>query len=68
MGLKRAALAAIKTFIIVFVFKFVFGIVDVTTDLVNGDNFFNGQFLLGVYFSSKTQEDYLRYQLLLRIF
>ena len=60
MGLTRAALAAIKTFVLIFVLKFIFGIVDVSTDLVNGDNFLTGEFLLGVYFSSKTREDYLR--------
>ena len=60
LGLDEAALAAVKTFVLIFVFKFVFGIADVSTDLVNGHNFLSGQYHLGLYFSSKTREDYLR--------
>ena len=40
------------------IFKFVLGFVDVTTDLVSGHNFISGQFLLGLYFASKTREEF----------
>ena len=46
-------------FVNVFVMKFIFGVVDVTTDLVNGHNLISGQFLLSIYFASKTREEYL---------
>ena len=43
----------------VFVIKFIIGLVDVITDLVSGHNLISGQFLLSIYFASKTREEYL---------
>ena len=61
MGLGAFAVGtAIRAFVFVFILKFVFGLFDVSSDLINGHNYLSGQYVLGQYFTSKTREDYLR--------
>ena len=42
-------------FIKVFILKIALGSLDVSTDLINGFNFWNGEFAIGVYFVSDTR-------------
>ena len=42
-------------FIKVFILKITLGFLDVSTDVINGFNFWNGEFPMGVYFASDTR-------------
>ena len=46
------------TFIKVFILKITLSFLDVSTDIINGFNFWNGEFSMGVYFVSKTRALY----------
>ena len=46
--------ATVKTLIL----KVILGVFDVGSDIVNGSNFLSGQFMLGLYFASRTREEY----------
>ena len=54
----RNLFVSLKDNVNLVLFKFILGIIDVTTDIVSGHNLISGQFLLGLYFASKTREDY----------
>ena len=46
------------TFIKVFILKITLSFLDVSTDIINGFNFWSGEFSMGVYFVSKTRALY----------
>jgi len=48
-------LLIVGIFIKVFILKIALGFLDVSTDLINGFNFWNGEFAMGVYFASDTR-------------
>ena len=48
-------LLIVVIFIKVFILKIALGFLDVSTDLINGFNFLNGEFAMGVYFASDTR-------------
>ena len=50
-----AFLLIVVIFIRVFILKIALGFLDVSTDLINGFNFWNGEFAMGVYFASDTR-------------
>ena len=52
------ALSHLGTFIKVFILKITLSFLDVITDIINGFNFWSGEFSMGVYFVSKTRALY----------
>ena len=44
--------------IIMILVKITLGLVDATTDYLSGLNLLSGQFSLGLYFASRTKEEY----------
>ena len=53
-----AGLVHLKNFVMVFVLKFLFGLMDVMTDLITGINYLTGQYGLSLYFIAGVRSDY----------
>ena len=51
-------LIILVTFIKVFILKITLSFLDISTDIINGFNFWSGEFSMGVYFVSKTRALY----------
>ena len=58
MDLKTFFLVSLGIIIKIFILKICLGSFDVISDFVKGFNFFNGEFTLAIYFSSKTRAEF----------
>ena len=59
---KEMVVKQIINFVKIFVFKFLLSLSDVATDCINGNNFLGRHFLIGLYFASKTRDQFLTHE------